>query len=881
MAAPAPPFEGPEKRLDVTFTFAAAPAPVATSLRALPAADISALLDAAACSVLSTREVAGATAYLLSESSLFVFDTRLVIKTCGSTTLLAALPVLLAAAKAHCYLVPAAVQYTRSAFLFPDAQPFPHDAWAHEARFLDAVLGPQRAGVALQVNDGDWHMYLATTTSANPTNTSTDTHDMPAVDNRQTRQTTEVCMYGLDPSVMEQYVGNSVPQPRASADQSPEAENATTARTGIRRLLRHGTLVDAFDFDPCGYSMNGLVPQDTKNQQSAAPPAYYTIHISPEPDASYVSFETSLETDDLPNLVAQAVRLFKPARFSVAAVATAPTANATMRPPLDWHALSTQLANCWSFAAEPSAVRAAPGTVAVFAAFRAQPPDGHGRDNTTYAAIALRDDATAPAPMPVALVASVAPAVRAVGAAYDARVVSCRAASYPERPVLAAPVSADADASEVSSSSSSSALSDSSSAADEAASAACTVDCAAAVSPAPTIDQLPREALTEVAKELVEPLEKPLFVVDLGVIERRIAAARRSLSPAVGLRYAVHCNGDPAIISLMNALGVVFEAASPGEVALLRRCGVAREGITYVSPLMTQHVLDAVAEAVHTVAVYGDGAGASNEWLLEQLAAHGVGVEVRVAPHAADDALACLSAAVAAGVRVDSLGLDLAPDTRCMPAAALVDELVDSLATVSVVLARAHDLGSSVSISLGEQYPGGRDASTSLLQGFVAELLGDLPRVTVDAGRYVVGPAVTLVTSVIGRRLRSGPDATATAYNYYMDDGVYGAFSKVQMEGSAGALHAPVVFRRRGDGDSVVIESETPPGEEAVEATLFGPTCDALDRIWRGPLVELNVGDMLAFPHMGGYAASAVSHFNGFAGSFDTRYVVSKAIVSF
>lgn len=943
-AAAPPPFEGPEKRLEVAFR-ASPHSDTARSLRSLPRRDIDALLAAAACSILSIAETPGATAYLLSESSLFVFARRLVIKTCGTTTLLAALPVLLAAAEARCGLVPAAVQYSRAAFLFPEAQPFPHDAWANEARFLDKALGPAAAGVALEVgpgkrvseswqrgSDGEgegqdqgcvggeedcgdgeepkaaWHMYLA---------------DLSGEEEEvEPRQTLEVCMYGLDGKVMRQYFGNGTPDQEgggggvgggtggtgSGGGGGEEQQETTTARTGITRLLRTDTQVDAFDFYPCGYSMNGLVPQEggeegvreggRDNESSgsaensvdssgnaAATPAYYTIHISPEPEASYVSFETSLATPNLVSIVAAAVKLFKPARFSATFVGTQDSVSMLQRPaaPLDWHKLRKLLADAFHMQGTPACLRVSANFVAVVAAFIEGPAPcaaslQRNNERRRYANTVIYANNS----RSVRLDACMSSTVQKVAVAFGARVISCRAAGSPLAPVAKATSGAvmlnlsDTDASEVSSSASSSALSDSS-AAEEAAAADGSEEYAVT---APELahasaDKLPNKALAEVAQEFATPLDQPVFVVDLGVVERRIAAARRSLGPAVDLRYAVHCNGDSAILSLMDGLGVKFEAASPAEVALLRGCHVPRASIAYVSPLMTQHVLDTVVDDVHSVAVYGVSTSATHAWLLKKLANHKVAVEVRVAPHAADDALACIAAANEAGVRVESLGLDVAPDTGCLPAAILRKELVDSLETMSVVLGSAKNLVSNVSISLGEQYPGGRDASTSLFEGFVAELLGDLPRVTVDAGRYIVGPAVALVTSVIGRRLRAPSSGAQAAYNYYMDDGVYGAFSKVLMEGTDGALEAPLVFRRRQGG---VVESVPALEEASFEATLFGPTCDALDRIWSGLLVIMEVGDMVVFPCMGGYAASAVSHFNGFAGGFDTRYIVSKPI---
>jgi S-adenosylmethionine decarboxylase len=60
-------------------------------------------------------------AYVLSESSLFVYADRLVLKTCGTTRLLEAVPELLALA-AGLGLAARRCKYSRASFLFPEHQ---------------------------------------------------------------------------------------------------------------------------------------------------------------------------------------------------------------------------------------------------------------------------------------------------------------------------------------------------------------------------------------------------------------------------------------------------------------------------------------------------------------------------------------------------------------------------------------------------------------------------------------------------------------------------------------------------------------------------------------------------------------------------------------
>lgn len=71
---PCPAFEGSEKRISVSF------APLAgelgCGLRALTRAELDGLMDSAACLIVSARHHASHDAYVLSESSCFVYPGR-------------------------------------------------------------------------------------------------------------------------------------------------------------------------------------------------------------------------------------------------------------------------------------------------------------------------------------------------------------------------------------------------------------------------------------------------------------------------------------------------------------------------------------------------------------------------------------------------------------------------------------------------------------------------------------------------------------------------------------------------------------------------------------------------------------------------------------
>lgn len=84
----------------------------------------------------------------------------------------------------------------------------------------------------------------------------------------------------------------------------PKDSDVTTA-AGIDTLLP-GSRIQEFCFEPCGYSMNGLLYD-----------AYWTIHITPESHCSYASFETNIRMPNYDSLVRAVLSIFRPQRFTM------------------------------------------------------------------------------------------------------------------------------------------------------------------------------------------------------------------------------------------------------------------------------------------------------------------------------------------------------------------------------------------------------------------------------------------------------------------------------------------------------------------------------------------------------------------------------------
>lgn len=136
-------FEGPEKTLEVCFrkkdSFGPPSAPSNdtrnTGLRRLNRDDLDRICARARCTILSSVSNNYVDAYVLSESSLFVYPYMLVLKTCGTTTLLRCIATLIEMGN-WLGLEIDWVGYSRKNFNFPGDQAFPHQSFHQELDYL-------------------------------------------------------------------------------------------------------------------------------------------------------------------------------------------------------------------------------------------------------------------------------------------------------------------------------------------------------------------------------------------------------------------------------------------------------------------------------------------------------------------------------------------------------------------------------------------------------------------------------------------------------------------------------------------------------------------------------------------------------------------------
>lgn len=251
------------------------------------------MLELVHCQIISKIENKNARAYLLSESSMFVHEYQIVIKTCGTTTLLKCVDKLLELARTVGLTKIDNVFYNRQNFFFPERQLAPHTTFADESAALDTFFNNGGAYVVGRINENHYNFYNAECRMA---------RDDPAMLEKDC--TLEILMTGLNQDRMAYYHWKS---------------DVTTAQvreeTGIAEFFPNA-IIDDYMFEPFGYSLNGLTDD-----------AYFTIHITPQENCSFVSFETNACLDDYTALIQKVLACFQPSRFIITHLANALVVN--------------------------------------------------------------------------------------------------------------------------------------------------------------------------------------------------------------------------------------------------------------------------------------------------------------------------------------------------------------------------------------------------------------------------------------------------------------------------------------------------------------------------------------------------------------------------
>lgn len=310
-------FEGPEKTIEVEFLNKD------VNLNKLSIEQWTELLEPVECQILSrisSEEEGGETTisasanatmdvYLLSESTLVVHGSKMMLKTCGTTSTLRVLGPLFAVvggagggkeAPPH----PVRVRYSRPELKFPERQKDPvHVSWEREVAQLEAMLGAG-AEETRCAEGNTWHCWRSA--------------GWPAGQAGQAEKV-EIIMHDLD----EEACALFEREPRGDTSIDPDDDDAPIddphsvgmamlERSGLGRVLRGKR--DAFAFAPRGWSANSVAG-------GVAGAQYSTVHVTPERGCSYASYEAVVGgvggVNEVEEIVRVVLGVFRPRRYCV------------------------------------------------------------------------------------------------------------------------------------------------------------------------------------------------------------------------------------------------------------------------------------------------------------------------------------------------------------------------------------------------------------------------------------------------------------------------------------------------------------------------------------------------------------------------------------
>ena len=361
--------------------------------------------------------------------------------------------------------------------------------------------------------------------------------------------------------------------------------------------------------------------------------------------------------------------------------------------------------------------------------------------------------------------------------------------------------------------------------------------------------------------ELADRYGTPLYVYDLGVIDRQVQALRAALPGRAELAYAVKANPALAVVAHLGRLGLGADVASGGELATALRAGVAPDRIVMTGPgKRDEELVAAVGAGVRAVTVeslgelarlegIARGAGRRQPIMLRAAVAEVARLErVRLvgddgAGKFGMDAADLVDAArLAARSRdLELLGLHAFGASNVLGASALVAHVAETARTAAELgrltgmPVHLVDAGGGLGIPY-ESHEESLDlvglgrGLTGIVAGWATDPWLSEARLLLEPGRFLVGPAGAYLARVVDTKTVNG---TVVAI---LDGGVH---------------H---VLRPALVGTEHRVRLLSPSTGRPVPVTVAGPLCSGLDVLAAGAVMAPpSVGDLVAVLDVGAY----------------------------
>lgn len=350
-------------------------------------------------------------------------------------------------------------------------------------------------------------------------------------------------------------------------------------------------------------------------------------------------------------------------------------------------------------------------------------------------------------------------------------------------------------------------------------------------------------------QDLVKTHGSPLLIFDRRVLRQQYENLEHAL-PGVSLYYAIKSLPHIDVLQTLDGIDAGFDVATSGELELLLSLKVSGRRTIHTHPIKRdKDIRDALRFGSTTFVV-------DNIDELKKLVPYRsrVGMLLRVSFRSENAVVdlskkfGCIESDVPALVQeaerlgLHVKGLSFHVGSQCKNS----DKHVEAIQRCHALMLQVNEQAKAplATLDIGGGFP-----ADYMLEGFdinafcapIRAALSELPEdwhLLAEPGRYLVAPAVTSITSIIGKAIRNGHPW------YYLDDGVYGSYS--------GQIYDHTIY-------PLQVLKEGP----LIESVLTGPTCDSIDVIDEGiGLPELEIGDFIIGHQMGAYTAATKTRFN-------------------
>ncbi len=369
--------------------------------------------------------------------------------------------------------------------------------------------------------------------------------------------------------------------------------------------------------------------------------------------------------------------------------------------------------------------------------------------------------------------------------------------------------------------------------------------------------------------ELAKQYGTPLFIID----ENKIRANFRSYKNAFAsvdtdIYFAVKANGNLAVLRILAQEGAGADVFSGGELELVKKAGIPLDKVLFNGNAKSEDELRAAVESQVTISV-----DSREELGTLSAIANELGEEATISMRVNPDVSPKVNPKIATGLRTAKFGIPyeqilatyeeatklpniVIKGIHCHIGSQILElsvfteatekmmQLVEGLHERGIELEFV-DLGGGLGIAYEkakEKAPTPEDLAAMILPTFTekTQALGITPRLILEPGRSLVGPASILVTRV---------NTVKDAYKHFVAiDAGFNLFVRPAMYD---AYHEVTVANKVNE-------------HAAVLSTVVGPICESGDIIAKDRMLpDVKRGDFVAILDTGAYGFSMSSQYNG------------------